>query len=320
MNTLQNLLTPYTGTVPGAALLVLQDGRPVVTEVRGYADLEAGREVTPKTNFRLASVSKHFTASGILKLIEKKELSLEKTVSDIVPDFPEYGKRITIYHLLTHTSGLPDYEELMKARNIEEVRDRDILKLYKAEAGTVSTPGEKFAYSDGGYCILACIVEKVSGATFPEFMRSELFVSLGMNTTYVNDEGITVIPERAYGYSRVNNAWIRTDQNATSRTMGDGGVYSSLEDLVIWDEYVAAQPDLYTSRVLTDQEPKPVKYSFGFFRRMHEGDELQYHRGSSIGFRTGYLRVPGKKISIIFLSNRNEGNGNEVCELVLKDR
>jgi CubicO group peptidase (beta-lactamase class C family) len=313
---IERLTAPYTGHVPGCAIAVIKNGSLLLHEIHGYADLENEVVVTSNTNFRLASVSKHFTAAAILELCDRNLLSLEDTLDRYFPEFPNYGKRVTIKQLLTHTSGLVDYEELMDKNDTDQIHDREILELLVRQNHGYFEPGSTFCYSDGGYCLLALIVEQVSGESFASFMRSEIFIPLGMKNSFVNEEGITDIPNRAYGYSRQGTEWARTDQNATSATVGDGGIYSSISDLAIWDQALESR-GLFEKQILTDLQPSPIYYGFGFFLKEYQGMQVQYHSGSSIGFRNGYYRVPQQGLTIFFLSNRNEGESIVLCEKIV---
>jgi CubicO group peptidase (beta-lactamase class C family) len=313
---LNEILSPYSGNAPGCALLILNSDK-VEMYVEGFADLEEKRPVTSRSSFRLASVSKHFTALAILKLCSENKVSLDDSVTSFFPSFAAYGKDISLRNLLMHTSGLLELEELIEANADGQIRDSEVVRLLGIQRKGYFTPGTKFRYSDSGYCVLAQIVEVVSGLRFPKFMETKFFSPLGMTATCVNDEGKTKIEERAFGYSRTGGGWMRTDQNRTSATQGDGGIYSCLEDLVTWSNFLKSH-NLLADKVLTDEEPAPTVYGYGMFEGKRLGRTTQHHRGSSIGFRSGIMRVPADDVCIVFLSNRNEGNGDEICEQVLQ--
>jgi CubicO group peptidase (beta-lactamase class C family) len=254
-------------------------------------------------------------------LVERGELTLSTTLGELFQDFAEYGKNTTIHHLLTHTSGFFDYEDLMPKDSTKQIHDNDVLALLAEQRAGYFASGGKFRYSNGGYCILAQVIAIVSKQSFPEFMREELFEPLRMDNTYINEEGITDIPHRAYGYSRQHEGWKRTDQNATSATQGDGGVYSSIIDLTRWDK------ELNEHRVLSEDSlhamfsphvPAEIPgehYGYGFFLKKRGGHYVQYHGGDSVGFRTSIYRIAGVG-TVIFLSNRNEGVGSDICESI----
>ncbi len=312
MTRLETLLAQYEGFGPGCAVLVVEgDGEPLMT-TRGYADVERAEPVTADTNFRLASISKQMTASAILKLRAAGRIRLGTTLGELFPDIGAYARPITIEQLLTHTSGLLDYENLLEAGR-ERVSDRDVFALLAQQDRCAFEPGSEFRYSNSGYCVLACVIEKVSGMTFPEFMRAELFLPMGMEHTFVNEEGVTAIPHRAYGYSKSGEGWSRTDQDATSATMGDGGTYSSVRDLRLWIRHLD-EMNLLEKTVPTEKSSPNVRYGFGIFCRSDRDTTVQYHAGSSIGFRSGLYRIPERGLSIVWLSNRNSGDPLALCE------
>ena len=236
----------YDGAGPGATVLVVQDGKPAVSRGYGYADLEARVAVTPATNFRLASVTKQFTAAAILLLVEDGRLKLDDPVRRWLPTLPDAAADITIRHLLTHTSGLIDYEDVMPADTALQLHDSDVLRLLESQDRLYFAPGTNYRYSNSGYALLALIVGRASGHDFASFLRVRIFLPLGMANTVAHEDGVSMIAHRAYGYSATAAGWTRTDQSLTSAVLGDGGIYSSIDDLAKWD---AA---LYDDRLLSD--------------------------------------------------------------------
>lgn len=303
------LMSRYSGEVPGASLLVVKDGKAVVKRGYGYANLETHVEAGPETNYRLASVTKQFTAASILLLKQDGKLRLEDDVRKWLPQLPASDDGITIYDLLTHTSGLIDYEDLIPPRRTAQLDDADVLSMIAAQHRLYFQPGSAHRYSNGGFVLLGLIVERASGMDLADFMRQRIFQPLGMEHTlmYERDRGPQVA-HRAYGYSDINGKWTRTDQDITSATRGDGGIYASIDDLAKWD---AA---LYTDRLLnadsrrmafTAHEPTDdpdVSYGFGW---RISGDTM-WHSGESIGFRNVIVRWPKQHLTVIILSNRNE--------------
>jgi CubicO group peptidase (beta-lactamase class C family) len=308
MDPIDSLMRAYDGGVPGASVLVLQDGEPVVRRSYGVADLEHGTSATPATNYRLASLTKQFTAAAILLLAEDGRLLLDDRVRKWLPGLPTAQDGITIHHLLTHTGGLVDYEELMPADLETQLRDADVLKLQEQEQRLYFEPGTKWRYSNGGYALLALIVERASGMSFQDFLRERIFLPLGMNNTLAYVKGGTPAMNRAYGYSLIDGAWTRTDQSTTSAVLGDGGIYASIDDLAKWD---AA---LYDDRLLSDDtrrlaftawvksDDPAVDYGYGW---RVTGDTL-WHSGETIGFRNVIVRWPERHLTVIVLTNRND--------------
>ena len=304
------LMSDYAGDVPGAAVLVLRDGEPVVRRGYGLADVAAGVEVTPATNFRLASVSKQFTAATILLLAEDGLLGLDDPVRKWLPSLPGAADAVTIHHLLSHTSGLIDYEDVMPEGLERQVRDADVLAILEGQDRLYFEPGSQYRYSNSAYALLTLIVERASGQAYPDFLRERIFAPLGMDASVAFVDGESTVANRAFGHSLVDGAWTRTDQSPTSAVLGDGGIYSSIDDLAKWD---AA---LYDDRLLSDesralafsrQTDVPVDeddvHAYGYGWRL-DGERM-WHSGETIGFRNVIIRDPSQRLTVVVLTNRN---------------
>ncbi|MDR0181429.1 serine hydrolase [Lysobacter sp. UC] len=302
------LMRDYQGDVPGASVLVLRDGQPIVRRSYGLADLEKRVGATPQTNYRLASVSKQFTAAAVLLLIEDGRLGLDDRIARYLPGLPSATNGITIRHLLTHTSGLIDYEDVMNPADTRQVHDADVLALLQSHDRTYFAPGTAYRYSNSGYALLALIVERASGQRYARFLHDRIFQPLGMHDSVAYEAGVSEVPHRAYGYSFENGAWTRTDQSTTSAVLGDGGIYSSIDDLARWD---AA---LYDERLLssnslrqafapaTSTDDPQVEYGFGW----RITGETLWHSGETIGFRNVIVRWPKRRMTVVVLTNRDD--------------
>lgn len=318
---IDSLMSAYTGEVPGASMLIVRDGVVIARRGVGFANLEEGAPATPETNYRLASVTKQFTAASILLLREDGLLGLDDRVRTWLPSLPPATEAVTIRHLLTHTSGLIDYEDLIPDSATEQVRDADVLRLLEPEDRTYFEPGSSYRYSNSGYSLLSLIVEEASGKTFAEFLRERIFDPLGMDGSVAYEKRLSTVADRAYGYSRTAEGWTRDDQSITSAVLGDGGIYSSIDDLAKWD---AA---LYDDRLLsaesrrlaftpsTKTDRSGVSYGFGW---RIEGETL-WHTGETRGFRNVILRDPGRRLTIVILTNRNEGSPYEIARKLWSD-
>jgi CubicO group peptidase (beta-lactamase class C family) len=301
------LMRLYDGAVPGASVLVLRDGLPIFRRAYGLSNLEAKTRATPATNYRLASMTKQFTAAAILLLAEDKRLSLEDPVRKWLPALPSAANDITIRQLLTHTSGLIDYEDLMAEDTSQQLHDADVLRLLESANRTYFSPGTAYRYSNSGYALLALIVGRASSADFASFLRDRIFRPLHMQNTVAFEEGISSVSERAYGYSLANGAWQRTDQSLTSAVLGDGGIYSSIDDLAKWDAALyderllraASLRSAFTPATQTD-DPE-VQYGFGW---RITGESL-WHSGETLGFRNCIVRFPGHRLTVVVLTNRD---------------
>ncbi len=296
------LMREYDGAVPGASVLVIQDGRAVVRRAYGFADLDARTPATPATNYRLASVTKQFTAAAILALVEDGKLSLDDPIRKWLPALPTVADPITIRHLLTHTSGLVDYEDLIPEGTTKQVLDADVLRLLEQENKTYFTPGTSYRYSNSGYALLALIIERASGQTFATFLRERIFRPLGMNDTVAFENGISTVAHRAYGHSFENGAWTRTDQSVTSAVLGDGGIYASIDDLAKWDAALYDERFRIAFTPATPTDDPNVQYGFGW---RITGDSL-WHSGETRGFRNVIVRYPSRRLTVVVLTNRND--------------
>ena len=289
------------------------------------ADIESGRRITPKTNFRLASVTKQFTATAILLLARDGKLSIDDPVSKHVPGFwPAYAGGVTIRHLLTHTSGLRDYDNDVPDTT-PQLSDADVHAFVVKQTSLLFPPGEKYRYSNTGYAILARIVEHTSKQSFPAFLKARIFKPLGMKNTVAHVAGADTVSNRAYGHSRTDTGWKRNDQSATSAVLGDGGIYSNVLDLAKWiralDRCTLLDCETlrqsWTSAKLNDGTP--TNYGFGWRLETRDGQRVISHTGETRGFRNALLRYPDKKIAVILLTNRNEGNPAAIAAQLVKE-
>ena len=297
---------------PGASVLVIHKGKAVFAKGYGLADLDTKTPCTTNTNFRLASVSKQFTAMAVLMLAERGKLKLDERLPDFFPEFPAYGKQITVHQLLTHTAGLLDYEDLIPVGTTIPVLDQDVLRLLMAQDKTNFAPGSQYRYSNSGFALLALIVEARSGQTFARFLKENIFLPLKMANTLAYEQGLSVVSNRAFGHTLKSNVWQRTDQSLTSSVLGDGGIYSSVADLMKWDQALyrhklVSERTLraaFTPHTLTDKPGR--SYGYGWYLTEHRGLKVIYHSGESIGFRTRLVRIPERYFSVIILANRTD--------------
>lgn len=215
-------------------------------------------------------------------------------------------------HLLTHTSGLLDYEDLIPKGTVLPVLDRDVLRILMQQDKTYFPPGTRYRYSNSAYSLLALIVEARSGNTFARFLQENIFGPLNIKHTLAYEQGLSIVPNRAFGYSPDGGSFKRTDQSLTSSVLGDGGIYSSVADLYRWDQ--ALYTDKLIGRKLLKQAFTPATasehpdtgYGFGWFIGEHRGLREIWHSGNTIGFTTRIVRFPDRQFTVIILTNRNE--------------
>jgi CubicO group peptidase (beta-lactamase class C family) len=312
---------------PGVCVLVMQHDSVLFSRAYGLADVEARQPITTRTNFRLASVTKQFTATAIVLLAREGKLSLDVPVRTYLPELPACAAPVTLRHLLTHTSGLVAYEDVMPDSQSVQLHDRDVLTLLEHVDSTYFIPGSAYRYSNSGYAVLALVVERVSGMSFSRFLKERMFVPLGMNRTVAFEEGKNSVGERAYGYSERSFLWFhwytRTDQSLTSAVLGDGGIYSSVEDLRKWYRSLetaelvgpAWQKQIETTAILPDGHP--VGYGLGWEVQEYHGMPSLAHGGSSIGFSHAVRRIPADGFTAILLTNQNSVRAFTVLDRVV---
>ncbi|WP_312649581.1 serine hydrolase domain-containing protein [Aminipila sp.] len=325
-NYIQKEYCKYNSPSSAISILIVDNGKIVYNKSYGYANIETLEKADSATNYRLASVTKMFTAMCAMILKDRGLLDYDTKVSDILEDFPEYGKDITVRQLLTHTSGLRDFYDLTDLLDEDfneenQLLDSDVYEIVKRADSTYFTPGNHFKYSDTGYIVLGRVIEKVSGMTLSEFMDKNIFKPLKMNNTVAFDKRQNPeIKNRAYGTQLHGNKFIIKDQSYSSATLGDGGVYSSLEDLYKWNQ--ALYSNILVSNETLEDAYTPAKYLNSlydnyncgwFFRKNTEGQMEQTHDGATQGFSTFFLRIPEKEQAIVVLSNRN--NDQQAYEL-----
>ena len=299
-----------TPGAPGAAVVVARGDAIVLAKGYGLADIEHHVPATPATSFRLASVTKQFTAAAILTLIESGSLRLDDPLGALLPEVPAYARGVTVRQLLTHTSGIPDYEPLLGKGDGPQLHDRDVLELLHRPKALYFTPGTSWRYSNSAYALLALIVERVSGEGFAAYLRHRIFDRAGMPTAVAHVDGVDTVANRAYGHSGSPGAWRRTDQSRTSAVLGDGGIYASAEELARWSAALDRNAVLSAESFRMATTPAVLasgaatSYGFGWFLDRHHGHRRQRHEGDSIGFRTAIQRYPDEALTIVVLVNR----------------
>jgi len=321
----------YSGDNAGASFMVIKDGKILASKSYGYADVKKKVKATAYTNYRTASATKQFTGMAIMMLIHQGKLSYDSKLTDIFTDFPSYGKKVSVKHLLVHRSGLVDYMNLMEDGRKEQILDDEVLQLMKEQDHTLFEPGSKYEYSNSAYAVLAEIIAKISGVSFAEYMKNNIFEPLEMNNTCVYEKGKT-IANRAYGHVNTYKGFFLNDQSTTSAVQGDGGVYTSVSDYYKWDQA------LYTDKLLPLTEfekglvswyddPKLLvqKYGYGWRIDYVSGTKITHHSGHTKGFTNYTIRIPELKLSFVAFSNRNSEDaiiriGNAVIALFSENK
>jgi len=289
--------------------MAVKDGKVMFEHSYGVADIEAKTPCTPETNFRLASVSKQFTATAILLLVDRGQLKLDDLLTKFFPGFPKYGEKITVKQLLTHTSGLPGYEDLIPNGTTLQLDDYDVLHLLMDTKEPKFAAGSKFEYSNSGYTLLGLIVEQVAQKPFHDFIKSEIFQPLGMEESVVYQRGLNEISHRAFGHEQKDGEWSLADQSLSSAVRGDGGVYTSLHGYRKWlagiDEQKLLKKDTYEAmfspQVKTDRNG--MHYGYGWFIDEYRGEARIHHNGETRGFREVAQRFPERHAALLVQLN-----------------
>jgi D-alanyl-D-alanine carboxypeptidase len=299
----------YPADSPGAAVLVKHDGRVLLRKGYGAANLEWRVPVNPETVFRLASVSKQFTAVAILMLVQEGRVALDAPVTRYVPGLSEPA---TIEQLLTHTSGIRSLNHLPGYALWSKVglAPRETIGFLETQPRAFA-PGEGWEYTDAGYLLLGLVIEAVSGQAYPDFMQQRIFTPLGMSSTYY-DTGTTVIPNRASGYTRNGGRFQHATGVSVAGAFSAGAIASTVDDLARWDEALAqsrlVRPDLlaraFEPVVLPDGTN--TRYGYGWLISESRGARVVEHGGRIAGFETHLVRVPGTRTLIAVLTNAGD--------------
>jgi CubicO group peptidase (beta-lactamase class C family) len=302
---------------PGCALGVYRDGAIIYAKGYGLANLEENVPITPASVFDIGSTSKQFTAASILLLEKQGKLSVNDDARKYIPELPDYGQKITILHLLNHTSGLRDYLTLMELAGINTdsvTTDEDALALITRQKALNFAPGSDWLYSNTGFFLLSVIVKRVSGKTLREFAAENIFSPLGMSHTQFRDDHTSVVPNRAMAYEPKEHADGYVFDVSYFEQTGDGAVHTTVEDLQKWDEnFYSAQiggKDFLKEIQVQGRlnSGKVLDYAEGLFIEDYRGLPTVSHGGAWGGYRAELLRFPEQHFSVACLCNLGAEN------------
>ena len=308
---------------PGCALAVAQDGALVYSRGYGYANLDYDIPVTPQTVFDIASVTKQFNAASLTMLALERKLSLDDDVRKWLPELPEYVSPITLRHMIYHTSGLRDYLTLFPLAGRSDyypVSHAQILAMMSRQRALIFPPGDQYRYSNTAYMLLAQVLERVDGKSFGKFAEEHFFEPLGMEGSLMYDNLEEIIPRRATGYDRDDDGSMRIVHNYNFDVAGDGQMYSTMEDLLRWDNYLhgAEKPAIH-ALMLTEgtlNNGDPTGYAQGLRLEEYRGLRTVGHSGSSWGFRTELVRFVEPGLSIAISCNADFAKPGELAQQV----
>lgn len=319
-------------TSPGCALGVIHDGDWIYQRAYGMANLEYGISLSAKSVFRTASVGKQFTAMAIAILDEQGVLSLDDPLSTLFPEFPSWAQETTIRHLIHHTSGIRDYLTLawLTGKGDEaHYTDEFALDLIARQKHLNFAPGDDHLYSNAGYLLLAHIVKRATGQSLREWAAENMFGPLDMDNTHFHDDHTHIVPLRADGYAPTEDGF--QISMTTLDMVGDGGVYTTIEDFLRWDRNFynnvlgQGSPELIHTVTTpgTLNHDEPMTYAFGLDVDEYRGVLLVAHSGGFVGFRTDTIRFPEQGLSVVVYCNRADANpgdrSRKVAEIYLAD-
>jgi CubicO group peptidase (beta-lactamase class C family) len=318
---------------PGCALGVIKDGKLIYKKGYGMANLEHDIPISPATVFHIGSASNQFTAMSILLLAKEGKLSLDDDIRKYLPELPAYQDTITIRHLIHHTSGLRDRIDLLRlaGRDFEQVyREDDIIELLARQKELNFKPGARQLFSSSGYVLFASIVKKVSGKSLRQFANENIFTPLGMTNTGFQAEDAMIIKNRATDYLYDNNDGGFQMKPSNVEPAGDGGLFTTVEDLLLWDQNFYQNklggPELISQFLTTGtlNDGEKTNYAFGLTIENYKGLKAISIGGDFLGYRAELLRFPDQKFSVICLFNFNRFPPNwiarQVADIYLDDQ
>ncbi|HEX6183236.1 MAG TPA: serine hydrolase domain-containing protein [Pyrinomonadaceae bacterium] len=307
-----------TPATPGCSVAVSQRGKLVVNRAYGSADLERDVPLSPSSIFDVGSVRKQFVAAAVLLLVEDGKLSLSDDVRKHFPELPDYGHKVTLDHMLTHTSGIRDWQGLrsLTSGNV------DVVGLTLRQRGLNFAPGEEWSYSNSAYVLLTDLVARASGMSFTDFTRKRLFEPLGMKTTMSPGDLRDVIKNRALGYVKEGNGWQVGMYVGNERgSDGSGAILSTAADLVIWnDALTSGRLGAFVTGKLQEQarlnNGRKLRYARGLIVDSYPGGTQVSHSGSAAGYSAWLGRLPAEGLSVAVLCNEDAASATALARRV----
>ena len=309
--------------IPGLALLVSKNGKPIRTEGYGFSNVELSVPARPETIFQSGSVGKQFTATAVMMLVEAGKVGLEDPLTRYFPEAPASWKQVTVRELLSHTAGFTDYPKDFDER--KDYTEGELLKIVEA-IPLAYPPGTSWSYSNLGYLTLGILIHKVSGEFYGDFLRQRIFQPLKMSTTRIISEA-DIIPNRSAGYRLVqgelkNQEWVSPALNTTA----DGSLYFSILDLAKWDSALYAGgllkqsslAQMWTVAPLRSGQPNSGHYGYGWFIEAQDGHRLIEHEGAWQGFETQISRYVDDGLTVVVLTNLAEAKPDLIAHGVAR--
>ncbi|QGY45705.1 serine hydrolase [Maribellus comscasis] len=303
---LQNKFQPDE---PGAVFIVAKDGKSVYRKAFGKANIELNVDMNTEAVFQIGSMTKQFTAVAIMMLVEEGKLNVSEKITKYLPDYPTNGEKITIHHLLTHTSGIKDFTSMKSIMSIakKDLSPKELVDFFKDEPMDF-TPGEKFQYNNSGYVLLGYIIEQISGMTYEDFIEKNIFQKIGMSDSrYASDR--EVIKNRAYGHQQSGEKIVNKRNISFNVIYSSGALMSTADDLLEWQNALdknllvseKTKKEMFTNYTLNDGEK--INYGYGWHMKEINGYSSREHGGSIFGFKSMGVYIPEKDIYVVGLTN-----------------
>jgi CubicO group peptidase (beta-lactamase class C family) len=297
------------------SVLVVKKGKPVFQKAYGMANYETETPNTLNTKFRIGSISKQFTAAAIMQLQENGKLNINDPVCRYLDTCPDSWKLITIKNLLNHTSGIVNFTRLTEASGnflILPHTHSEVVNTFR-NIPLESAPGKEYNYNNAGYYLLGLIIEKVSGSTYADYLQKNIFVPLGMNNTGIDDQK-TIVKNRASGYQLGNDfVFYNTDYTNMQILFSIGGLYSTVSDLLLWEQSFSTAKLLSHSSIVEMFTPGKGNYGYGWWIDKLGNCNRMYHDGGITNFSSSLQKLPDDEITVIAISNRGDDGGIRVA-------
>ena len=306
----------YSINSPGAAILIARGDSVLYRKAFGLANLELNVPMKPEHVFQLASITKQFTSVAVLILMEQGKLSLQDPLSKYIADYPR-GTEITLHHLLNHTSGIKDYTRIPELRNRTrlDMTPEELINTFK-NLPLEFEPNEKYDYSNSGYVLLGYIIEQLSGMSYGEFIKANIFDKLGMNNSYYADN-YRVVANKAYGYQFYGGSYENAEYMSPTFPYAAGSLMSTVDDMFLWNKaihnntLISEESKRRAFKNYTLANGKPDNYGYGWFINEIAGITTLEHQGGINGFTTSGIYLPDENIFSIVLTNLDDGIGAE---------
>ncbi|BFM43675.1 serine hydrolase domain-containing protein [Flavobacterium sp. CFS9] len=302
------ITSKFKPETPGAVFLAVKKGKVVYRKVFGMANLEMNVQMKPESVFEIGSMTKQFTAVAVLMLAEQGKLKPDDEITKFIPDYPTNGNKITLHHLLTHTSGIKDFTGMKAIKDIarRDLSPKELVDFFKNEPVDFK-PGEQYKYCNSGYALLGYIIEMVSGQTYEEFVTQHIFKKIGMNNTFYASHDM-IIKNRASGY-RDREGFVNANYISFSIPYASGSIMSNVDDLLKWQNAVSSNALLspaFTVKAFTNYQlnnKTNIDYGYGWHLEKVKNKAVYEHGGSIFGFKSMGVYEPTEQIYVVGLSN-----------------